>query len=802
MRPCAGSEVASESHTRHLRGGGVSKKPSKVVPLRDGVTLSPEHREHLRTSGLTDAQMERMKVFSESSAGELKKITGRSAWRYGAAIVFPSLEPGRADPLFYRVRPDRPPIVRDKKGKERKQKYIQPAGVGFVPYFTPRAMEEGWYQDASRPLFWTEGEKKAALLDQLGFAAIGGAGVWNFHDVDRKTCDRVWMLHPLTRKHALIAERHHVIVFDADAVTNDDVLQAERRLAGILEAAGALTVSVVRIPMGGPKGIDDFFVARGEAATRELLDKREPIEGLPASDPLCPLRLVRALKGADIPGDQRLPTEYDIDKQGRPLEEGARRQARHPRPPIAPMLIRRIVKDLYSGEERVELVFRREGAWRTVLVDRVSFCDARKLVEAVSPFGAPVASTNAGEIVKWLAKLEYVNESRIPRATCVTRCGWHERDARLFMAPGLVEQGEDGIVFDGRVGRAVVSGLGTKGSADTHLEALRSIFAQDTLAATAICAALAAPMLAQLHAPNFAIHLAGDSSRGKSTMLRAGASIYGDPNSGSWVASWNSTSVGLEERAHILSDLPFCVDESGVADPRILTNAIYMLINGVGRARGKKTGGLRDMLSWRTVVVSTGERKLVSDRANTGAQTRVLQGWVDGLGEWGAPEVEAFNATVASHYGHVGERWLSDLARLGDASWEKMRKALKQIASALSKGAKGPRARQAGYVATLVMAERVAASRLGIGDPQGRTMAQWMSDSFADHTQEIESAAERAAREVGDWIAASRHMMEKLGPTISAAAVGTKRVTCRHGSARWRRKPRSRSRSAGCRRTR
>ena len=81
----------------------------------------------------------------------------------------------------------------------------------------------------------------------------------------------------------------------------------------------------------------------------------------------------------------------------------------------------------------------------------------------------------------------------------------------------------------------------------------------------------------------------------------------------------------------MLTDLPLCFDEVGAGDSRIIERSIYMLINGAGKSRGDRALRVRKTPTWRTVVLSTGEHELADERANTGAQVRVLQFRVSGF---------------------------------------------------------------------------------------------------------------------------------------------------------------------------
>lgn len=257
-----------------------SESTLRAVELQEAepLPLSPEHVAHLETSGLSRETMRLAGLYTEERPGVIARILGRSRWTHGPGIAFPYFVPGRREPVIYRIRPDRPRTVRGEDGAPKIVKYDQPSKTPVAPYFAPRSRSEGRLGDPSRPLLWTEGEKKGLILDQLGYAAIALAGVWNFTDGASELEPKDKPLHPLILEHVAIAGRAHVIVFDGDAHRNESILKAAARLASKLLELGAASVRLVIPPADGPKGIDDFFVERGEDATRALLEGGDPYD--------------------------------------------------------------------------------------------------------------------------------------------------------------------------------------------------------------------------------------------------------------------------------------------------------------------------------------------------------------------------------------------------------------------------------------------------------------------------------------------------------------------------------------------
>lgn len=769
-------------------------RPSNVVPLRvleggggkPARALTDKHREHLRTSGLNDESIALGGFWSASSTREISKCLGRPWKRPGGALMLPFVMPGSDDEVFVRARPDEPrlelrkdktPVV-GKDGKVKTIKYEQPTHEGalpFAPYFPARTRASGWLADTGRDLLLVEGEKKAALLDQLGYATIGSTGVDCFHDKPYREATGLWRFHELILKHVALAGRRVLIVFDSDAASNEDVMTAARRVTAMCDAAGAKEALLVRIPEDGPKkyGIDDYFVAFGEVATRNVIEqRRERLVPLVNDESAFTVTKHKALGGIPVDDAVRIPRGYSIDKDGRLTEAGGSEDVIE----RSGIFIRRIVSDLYSGAENVELVFRRAGTWRTVCVPRRSIVDSRQLVAEMGPVGGPVDTNTASKVVTWLRDFEAENEKRLPHATSVGRCGWHrvgEHTIFVLGAEMLTREGAspDVVVERGADRARLWRGLHVSGEYEAHLEALRAAWAASPVCAAAICASLAAPLLKPLAAPLFAVHLAGDSSRGKSSMLKIAASVYGAPQDEEWVTSWNATSVGHEVRASLLSDLPLCVDEAGVVDARDRERAVYMLINGVGRVRGAREGGLREGHSWRTVVLSTGERMLAEQDSATGAQVRVLQWLVSGFGNLDAAGVDGLRRACEEHHGQVGLEWLGALLETTDEAWVAHRQALRERERVMQSRAKDSlRARQAGFFALLAHVESIAHDVLGLGRQGGATMHELFLRP-GDAGIVVRTAAERAIDAVREWIVRSPRAFPRLELEASGARV-------------------------------
>jgi putative DNA primase/helicase len=192
----------------------------------------------------------------------------------------------------------------------------------------------------------------------------------------------------------------------------------------------------------------------------------------------------------------------------------------------------------------------------------------------------------------------------------------------------------------------------------------------------ALSASLAAPLLEVAGQESGGFNWTGQSSTGKTTALVAAGSVWGKgASSGGYVQNWRATSNGLEGLAALHSDAALCLDEIGQAPVRTIMEAAYMLANGMGKARASQDGSARKALSWRCMVLSTGEKGLAEKiaeeggRVQAGQAVRLIDVPADagaGLGLFenlhGHTSAQAFADAIKqaamTHYGHAARAFI------------------------------------------------------------------------------------------------------------------------------------------------
>ena len=201
----------------------------------------------------------------------------------------------------------------------------------------------------------------------------------------------------------------------------------------------------------------------------------------------------------------------------------------------------------------------------------------------------------------------------------------------------------DDLVFDGDTSfKNLYNSVQSHGS---HTEWYRIALECRQMSVTArilLAASFASPLLSIVGSLPFFVHLWGvDSGTGKTVALMLAASVWGNPAVGSYTQTFNGTQVGQERTAAFLNHLPMCLDELQLTkNSKGQSNFdVYQLAQGVGRARGTKTGGVDKVPTWSCCFLTTGESPITSGAAGAGAVNRVI-------------DIECTSGTVAVNDGH------------------------------------------------------------------------------------------------------------------------------------------------------
>lgn len=282
-----------------------------------------------------------------------------------------------------------------------------------------------------------------------------------------------------------------------------------------------------------------------------------------------------------------------------------------------PIILTRRLKSMETGEEKIEIAFKRDGQWSTAIFPRSTIFTSRSIT-VLADLGCTVTSENAKMVVRFLEALEAENIDIIAKADSTSTFGWQTKGRFL---PG---HGEDIILDIEPSLRSWATAYHTTGTMQGWIETMSPHRERDKFRFI-LAASFAAPLLRILSQRIFLVYNWGGSKGGKTAALKAALSAWGDPER--LMVNFNATQVALERMAGFYNDLPLGIDERQLAGQKqeSLEKIVYMLASGTGRARGSKGGGLQTLNTWRTVALATGEEPLSTETTQTGVSTRVLE---------------------------------------------------------------------------------------------------------------------------------------------------------------------------------
>ncbi len=422
--------------------------------------------------------------------------------------------------------------------------------------------------------------------------------------------------------------------------------------------------------------------------------------------------------------------------------------------PIMP--IERLV-NIDTGEEKLKLAFRKGAIWRKIIVSKIVLANSNKVTELAGS-GIAVTSQTARAFVSYISDLENLNYDIIPERKSIGRCG--------YIADEGFSPFVEGLIFDGDANfKGMFEAIRSRGSVEKWLETAKEVRGMSLTARILLAASFASPLLEPLNCLPFFVHLWGvDSGTGKTVALMVAASVWGDPTIGSFVKTFDGTTVGLEKTAAFLNNLPLFLDELQLAkDLKGRTNFdVYKLAQGVGRTRGNRSGGVDLTPTWRNCILTTGESPLTGQAAGAGAVNRVLdiecrsaQAVIrDGM---------RISSIIKRNYGFAGRIFVEELYQPGvlEQVTERYRQLFQQLNDM------DTTEKQAMAAAAIILADELACRWIFQGTERPLTIEQ-ISEFLASRA--AVSAGDRGYQYLCDWV--TQHSNQLVGRSDTVEVLG------------------------------
>jgi uncharacterized protein (DUF927 family) len=315
--------------------------------------------------------------------------------------------------------------------------------------------------------------------------------------------------------------------------------------------------------------------------------------------------------------------------------------------------------------------------------------DGVELRKALAYQGVIIAPDGRARNLLQSYLMSYPTETR---ALCVDRIGWHDN---VFVLPNKQigqHEHDDLIVYQTTQG--IDSNYQSNGTLEQWQKNISIPLSTHSKLVVALSSAFSGQLLTPLEQQTGAgVHFKGQSSKGKTTALYVGCSVWGKPSN--YCKTWKSTGNALEHTAYIHNDGFLALDEIGeVANPKELGNIAYMLANGKGKARLTKEIKAKPSYAWKIIFLSTGEKSLKEimqengQKAKLGQEVRLIDIDIDqteyGLfdqidfAEDGAKQSRLLVERSNQSYGVAGMEWLNYLTTNKDGAISQAKKLLGQ----------------------------------------------------------------------------------------------------------------------------
>lgn len=270
------------------------------------------------------------------------------------------------------------------------------------------------------------------------------------------------------------------------------------------------------------------------------------------------------------------------------------------------------------------------------------------------------------------------------RARAVSQVGWA---GPAFALPDMTigDSPDDRIIYQQADGG--VHQYGCAGTLEDWQENVGKLAVGNSRLIFMIASALVGPVLRLVNEEGGGCNVVGSSSCGKTTGMKAAASVWGPP---SFIRQWRATSNGLEGVAQQHNETFLCLDELSQVEPKEAGSIAYMLGNGQGKSRANRSGASRAVSAWKLIFLSTGEVGLADvmkearqgKRTMAGQEVRILDVPADagaGMGLFedlhGATSAAAFarqiSIATSTYYGTPAIEFLRRIAEIrtevGDA---------------------------------------------------------------------------------------------------------------------------------------
>lgn len=300
---------------------------------------------------------------------------------------------------------------------------------------------------------------------------------------------------------------------------------------------------------------------------------------------------------------------------------------------------------------RLRALFRDREVVKEITVENLQANNLSSLLD----FGFPFSDSFVRKYVSaWLMEeIETLNLEEVTK-----QLGWKDKDNESYfqLSRSISEDGDVDVKYNGDL---LIKKAGTWSEYKEFLNELVLPYIQ----LQAIVAFSAASALATILGDDLTliVHLKGETSTGKTTALKLGASVWSDSRrmQNGIHQTWNTTNAALINGLCGIVGLTLCYDELGATDNEKkadFLSLVYKLSMGIEKRRMNFDN---NSPKFAVNILSSGEIPMKDVDSVNGADVRLLE--ISCPMTDSKEHSESIDAALSSCYGHLGERFVKVL---------------------------------------------------------------------------------------------------------------------------------------------
>lgn len=246
------------------------------------------------------------------------------------------------------------------------------------------------------------------------------------------------------------------------------------------------------------------------------------------------------------------------------------------------MELKKITRNIDTNTYKAIIRYKAFFEIKEIEVDREIYLNKNKIIELIN-VGLDVRHSNVGALVEYFRE----SEETIDKVVKVhSRLGFAKSNGKkiykLYKAIGTDST---------YIGRYEIKPKGIKDEYEKMLE--EEVYGRcelEFIMITSLSAVLLGYIGEEVGLDSPIIHLVGNSTTGKSTALKFGASLFGYPDvkKQGIYSTYNGTNNALLNKVGGMNGVPFALDEISMSYTRNFTNFVYALANGTDKDRLNK----------------------------------------------------------------------------------------------------------------------------------------------------------------------------------------------------------------------